>query len=112
MFLRKLLEKKRSQHTFVYCPKCNNEMVHYGYFIEETDGIVKYRCSKCGNISFWDFAHFPVPYLRTCTDCRHLEFNNIGKACCNENCDPQTQVLFAYKVMTTGEAKGENNADH
>lgn len=54
---------KSKQHTFVYCPKCNNELVKNGRFIEDNDGIVKYCCSKCSNISFWDFANYPIPVL-------------------------------------------------
>ena len=105
--IRKFFKKKCSQRTFVYCPRCNNELVRNGHFIKDNDGIVKYECSKCGNVSFWDFAHFPVPCLRTCADCSHIKFNNSGEAYCSENCDPQTQALFEYAVMTADETKGE-----
>lgn len=54
---------KNKQHTFIYCRKCNNELVKNGRFIEDNDGIIKYCCSKCGNITFWDFANYPVPKL-------------------------------------------------
>lgn len=54
---------KSKQYTFIYCPKCNNEMIKNGQFIEDAGGIVKYRCSKCGNITFWDFANYPIPVL-------------------------------------------------
>lgn len=60
--IRKLYNKNR-QRTFIYCPECKKEMVKNGHVIEDNDGIVKYQCSKCGNVSFWDFKHYPVPYL-------------------------------------------------
>lgn len=93
--------KKPKQYTFVYCPKCNNELVSNGRFIEDNDGIVKYRCSRCGNVSFWDFAHFPVPYLRTCGDCAYLYFNNDGSSFCiceeTGSCSPAEQICFRQK---------------
>ena len=93
------LEKK--QFTFIYCPKCRNEMIKNGQFIEDNDGIVKYRCSKCRNISFWDFGNFPVPMLRTCGYCKHLIDEGLGKPYCKkencEECSPDTQVGFEYK---------------
>lgn len=92
---------KHKRHTFVYCPKCHNEIVKNGRFIEDNDGIVKYRCSKCGNISFFDFANFPVPMLRTCGDCKHLIHHELGLRYCKkenaEACSPDTQVMFEYK---------------
>lgn len=76
-------------------------MVKNGKFIEDNDGIVKYRCSRCGNITFWDFANFPVPYLRTCGHCKHLIDEGFG---CpyrekeeRKECSPDTQVMFEYK---------------
>lgn len=93
--VRKILKKfkKPKQYTFIYCPKCNNEMVSNGHAIEDNDGIIKYKCSQCGNISFWDFAHFPVPYLITCANCKYLKMNNDGSAFCDEkDCSPDTLV--------------------
>lgn len=89
---------KRKQHTFIYCPKCNTEMISNGTALEDAYGIIKYRCSKCGNISFWDFTHFPVPYLRTCADCRYVDFDNSGNVWCDKNCAPSNQDKFEYKV--------------
>ena len=93
---------KNKQHTFIYCRKCNNELVKNGQFIEDNDGIIKYRCSKCGNISFWDFANFPVPMLRTCGDCAHLIVDEFGYPYCEKEnrrkCSPDTQVSFEYKL--------------
>lgn len=92
---------KNKQHTFVYCPKCNNELVKNGRFIEDNEGIVKYCCSKCGNISFWNFANFPAPMLRTCGDCTYLIDNEFGSPYCEKEelreCDPDTQIEFQYK---------------
>lgn len=28
---------KNKQHTFIYCPKCENEMIKNGQFIEDND---------------------------------------------------------------------------
>ena len=71
-------------------------MVSNGYYISDHDGIVKYRCSLCGTVSFWDFS-LPTPYLRTCADCEHLRYFNDGSAVCFENCYPDTQNLFEVK---------------
>lgn len=92
---------KNKQHTFIYCPKCRNEMIKNGQFIEDNDGIIKYRCSKCGIISFWDFDNFPVPMLRTCGHCNHLICDKFGCPYCEKDerkeCSPDTQVIFEYK---------------
>ena len=52
---------KKKQTTFVYCPKCNNELVKNGDLIKDTD-FVYYKCSKCGHESKWDFDT-PCPIL-------------------------------------------------
>lgn len=92
---------KKKQYTFIYCPKCRNEMIKNGQFIEDNDGIVKYRCSKCGTISFWDFGNFPAPMLRDCKYCNHLIHDKGGLRYCKkencEECSPDTQVMFEYK---------------
>ena len=51
------------QTCFVYCPNCHNELVSSNSFVEDHDGIVEYKRDMCGWVSFWDFAHYPVPYL-------------------------------------------------
>lgn len=99
--VRKILKKfkKPKQYTFIYCPKCKNEMVSNGHAIEDNDGIIKYKCSQCGNISFWDFAHFPVPYLITCANCKYLKMNNDGSSFCDEkDCSLDTLDKFEYKL--------------
>lgn len=92
---------KNKQHTFIYCPKCSNEMIKNGRFIEDNDGIVKYKCSKCGEITFWDFGNFPVPMLRTCGHCNHLIYDKFGCPYCEKEnvgeCSPDTQVGFECK---------------
>lgn len=70
--------KQKKQRTFCYCTKCNNELISSNSFVEDVDGIVKYQCSNCGNVTFWDFAHFPVPFLRTCAYFHHLQKDNCG----------------------------------
>lgn len=54
-------KEKNKQRTFVYCPKCNNELVKNGYLIKDID-FVYYKCSKCGYESKWDFD-LPCPIL-------------------------------------------------
>ena len=53
--------RKKKQTTFVYCPKCNNELVKNGDLIKDTD-FVYYKCNKCGHESKWDFDT-PCPIL-------------------------------------------------
>ena len=52
---------RRQQNTYVYCPKCNNELVKNGNLIKDTD-FVYYKCSKCGHESKWYFDA-PCPIL-------------------------------------------------
>ena len=92
---------RRRQTGFVYCPKCRNELVSSDSFVEDIDGIVKYECDRCGNVSFWDFAYYPVPYLRTCAkDCEHFYEDQFGPAYWCEHrlkCDPDTMVKFEQR---------------
>lgn len=96
-----LFKRKPKQSTYCYCPKCNNELVSSNSFVEDNDGIVKYRCSKCGEITFWDFIHYPVPFLRTCGDCYFLIDDGMGKPVCmmenRKRCNPDTQKSFIHK---------------
>lgn len=59
----KLFKKKRKQSTFIYCMECKNELVSNDSFISDDDGIVTYKCSKCGRVGRYDFIHYPVPLL-------------------------------------------------
>lgn len=43
----KLFKRKSEPHTRCYCPKCRNELVSSNSFVEDVDGIVKYRCDYC-----------------------------------------------------------------
>ena len=90
--------KKPKQTCFVYCPKCKNELISSGSFVEDNDGIVKYKCSGCGNGSFFVFIHYPVPYLRTCaSDCKHFYIDETGhdRGCLlKSSCSPDTMVEF------------------
>lgn len=97
--IKKLIKKfkNRKQRIFCYCPRCRNELVSSDSFVEDRDGIVKYKCSQCGNVTFWDFIHFPVPYLRACADCRHMSIDCMGFECCSKDCYPDTQILFEPK---------------
>lgn len=94
-------KKKPKQTCFVYCPKCRNELVSSNSFVEDKDGIVKYKCDKCGNISFWDFGNYPVPYLLTCAgDCKHFYMDKTShNYWCRYrlSCDPDTMVKFEQK---------------
>ena len=66
---RSMRIRRKNQRTFVYC-KCKNEMVGdedgqknlsfiRDVYIEERN-VVHYKCSKCGEESFFDFDH-PCP---------------------------------------------------
>lgn len=96
------VRKKPKQTCFVYCPRCRNELVSSNSFIEDRDGIVKYKCDKCGIVSFWDFAHYPVPYLRTCAgDCRHFYMDKTShNYWCRHrlSCDPDTMIEFEPRI--------------
>ncbi len=50
------------QTTFCYCPSCNNELCSSGSMISDIDGLAIYKCSRCGQLSRWDFNH-PIPLL-------------------------------------------------
>ena len=89
---------KIKQTTFIYCPKCRNELIYNGNLIEDNDGIIKHKCSKCGDISFWDFMFFPLPILRTCADCKYLKKDKFGAPHCDEEYSPDTQEKFIYKT--------------
>lgn len=98
----RIRHRKPKQTCFVYCPMCRNELVSSDSFVEDKDGIVKYKCDKCGNISFWDFIHYPVPYLRTCArDCKHFYMDHTGQdyGCwLKRECDPDTMVKFEPRM--------------
>lgn len=68
---RSMRIRKKNQRTFVYC-KCKNEMCGdtdeegqknlsfiRDVYVEERN-VVHYKCSKCGEESFFDFDH-PCP---------------------------------------------------
>ena len=97
----KLFKRKQKQTTYCYCPRCHTELVSSS-FIADRDGIIEYRCSRCGEKTFWDFIHYPVPYLRTCRDCHYLIDDGMGKPYCPKQmkeyrCSPNTQRLFIDK---------------
>lgn len=100
----KLFKRKQKQSTFCHCPRCNNELVSSNSFVADRDGIVEYRCNKCGEKTFWDFARYPVPYLRTCSDCHYLIDDGMGNPYCpkqmrEHRCSPSTQRLFIDKAI-------------
>lgn len=89
--------REPQQHCYVYCPKCKNELVSSNSLEWDNGWMVKYRCDICGEVSFWDFARFPVPYLLTCAkDCKHFWEDNFGYPNCDYEgeCSPDTMVRF------------------
>lgn len=102
-FIKRIINKfkTRKQTCFVYCPMCRNELISSNSFVQDIDGIVKYKCDICGNISFWDFIHYPVPYLRTCADdCEHFYMDKTGQDYgCSKHyiCSPDTMYKFSPK---------------
>ena len=100
------LMKFKKQRTFIYCPRCHNELISSDSFVEDKDGIVKYKCTECGNVTFWDFIHFPIPYLRTCAgDCKHICFDDFMNPYCEQQCDPDTMIKFEQR--TGGKKNGK-----
>ena len=90
-----IFKKNHKQTCFVYCPRCHNELVSSESFVEDHDGIVEYKCDNCGEVSFWDFAHYPVPYL--------LEYDintypSVYLWMNEDECDPDTMVKFEQRV--------------
>lgn len=55
------LQHKRGQNTFIYCPKCDTELISSNSFVKDTD-YVYCRCRNCGTESKWDFDA-PCPIL-------------------------------------------------
>ena len=53
--------KRKRQYTFIYCCNCNNELISSNSFVKDEEGIVTYKCSKCGLVKKYDFIHYPVP---------------------------------------------------
>lgn len=99
-FLYRKIEEIRSdrrQHLFMYCPKCGNELIKNGLFLDNTRDMNRYKCSRCGDISTWDVAHFPIPVLITCSDCVYLKFNSGGGEEGCQECSPENKVKFKYK---------------
>lgn len=74
MKLIKKYKEEKEQKTFIYCPRCNTEMISNENFIEDKEGIVEYECSKCGCISFWDFSFLPTYLI---TQILNLKGNNM-----------------------------------
>lgn len=81
----------------MYCQKCGNELIKNGLFLDNTRDMDRYKCSRCGDISTWDVAHFPIPVLITCSDCVYLKFNSGGGGECCQECSPENKVKFKYK---------------
>lgn len=91
------IRNHRRQHLFMYCPKCRNELIKNGIFLDNVRDLDRYKCNECGFISTWDMAYFPIPVLISCIDCVHLEFNSGGEGECCQDCSPETKVKFEYK---------------
>lgn len=53
--------QKGIRSSFIYCPKCNADLIENNSFIEDTD-FVYYKCTNCGTKSKWDFDA-PCPIL-------------------------------------------------
>ena len=55
------LYKKKKQTCFVYCPKCDTELISSNSLVKDTD-YVYFKCKHCGKESKWDFD-FSCPML-------------------------------------------------
>lgn len=52
--------------TRCFCPNCDNELCGSNSFMYD-NLFVRYKCTKCGDISDWDFDNSPVPICITRT---------------------------------------------
>lgn len=116
MKLIKKYKEKNGQKTFIYCPRCNAEMISNGNFIEDKEGIVEYECSKCGCVSFWDFSFLP-PYLITqilnlkednMEEVIELDSDDIKKIIAEHFKVNKESVVFTVKRFIAGYGKGEH----
>ena len=55
-------KQKPKQYTFCYCVVCKNELCSTESFVSDTE-VVRFKCSRCGSISDWDFDVAPFPIL-------------------------------------------------
>lgn len=63
--VKRFLGLEDKQHTFVWCPRCGNELVsdpHAGF--TSHGSTVIYDCGDCASESAWDFGP-PTPILLT-----------------------------------------------
>lgn len=57
------IQYKQGQRTFIYCPKCDFELISSNsHKYMRKDGIEVFKCKKCGYESEWDFD-FICPIL-------------------------------------------------
>ena len=57
--------QRRSQSTWIYCPKCKLELIAGGEWIGQDvrdPAIEAYTCARCGTWSAWNFDA-PAPLL-------------------------------------------------
>lgn len=71
---QKKVVSKGKRYSFIYCPKCDADLIENNSFTEDTD-YVYYRCTNCGTESIWDFD-VPCPILVS-TNYKEGEDNNV-----------------------------------
>lgn len=57
----KILHKK-GQNTFIYCPRCDLELISSHSHLYSKNGLEIFKCRQCYIKSNWDFTT-PVPIL-------------------------------------------------
>lgn len=68
---RDYLRKHNKQHTFIYCPKCDMELISSNAVIEhdlKKDPYEYFVCKSCGTLSKWNFD-LPCPILLQSYNC-------------------------------------------
>lgn len=58
---QKKVVNEGKRYSFIYCPKCDADLIENNSFYEDTD-YVYYECTNCGTKSKWDFDA-PCPIL-------------------------------------------------
>lgn len=58
---QKVVVSTGGRSSFIYCPKCDADLIENNSFIKDTD-YVYYKCTNCGTESIWDFDA-PCPIL-------------------------------------------------
>lgn len=57
-----IFTKMAHRSTYCWCTECGNDLVRDS-FISDVEGMVNYKCTRCGSGSKWDFTSAPIPLV-------------------------------------------------